>query len=114
PVTGRTDLTLTLDRPPLAPPVSPAPRAEKAGIVHRLVALLLIGGPVVTVAAGTVLLWARAVHPRDLVVGAVLYAVTGHGITVGFHRMFTHRSFKPNRALKIALAAAGSLAVQGS
>ena len=42
-----------------------------------------------------------------------MYCVTGHGITVGFHRLFTHKSFKPNRAVKIALAIAGSMAIQG-
>ena len=42
-----------------------------------------------------------------------MYAITGHGITVGFHRYFTHKSFKPNAAVKIALAIAGSMAIQG-
>jgi stearoyl-CoA desaturase (delta-9 desaturase) len=42
-----------------------------------------------------------------------MYAITGHGITVGFHRFFTHKSFKPNRPVKIALAVAGSMAIQG-
>ena len=37
-----------------------------------------------------------------------MYWLTGHGVTVGFHRLFTHKSFKPNRAVKIALAIAGS------
>ncbi len=48
------------------------------------------------------------------IIGVVLYAVTGHGITIGYHRLFTHRSFKANRVLKIALAAAGSMAIEGS
>jgi stearoyl-CoA desaturase (delta-9 desaturase) len=39
--------------------------------------------------------------------------VSGLGITVGFHRYFTHGSFKANRPLKITLAAAGQMAVQG-
>ena len=43
----------------------------------------------------------------------MFYSITGHGITVGFHRLFTHRSFKPNRAVKIVLAIAGSMAIQG-
>jgi stearoyl-CoA desaturase (delta-9 desaturase) len=48
-----------------------------------------------------------------VIIAFVMYAVTGHGITVGFHRYFTHKSFKPNRAVKIALAVAGSMAIQG-
>jgi stearoyl-CoA desaturase (delta-9 desaturase) len=50
---------------------------------------------------------------HDLVIFATFYMVSGMGITVGFHRYFTHKSFKPNRAVKIALAIAGSLAIQG-
>lgn len=75
---------------------------------------LLVLGPVIAAAVSVALLWGRAVHGRDLVLAAVLYLVTGHGITVGYHRMFTHRSFRPQRWLKITLGVAGSLAVQGS
>jgi stearoyl-CoA desaturase (delta-9 desaturase) len=53
-------------------------------------------------------------HWRDLALAVVLYLVTGHGVTVGFHRLFTHRSFKAARPLELGLAVAGSLAVQGS
>jgi stearoyl-CoA desaturase (delta-9 desaturase) len=42
-----------------------------------------------------------------------MYAISGHGVTVGFHRHFTHRSFKANRGVKIGLAIAGSLAIEG-
>ena len=86
----------------------------RAGAAQRIGTALLIVGPVVAVATSVPLLWGRALHWRDLVLGVVLYAVTGHGVTVGFHRMFTHASFRPNRALKIALGVAGSMAVQGS
>src|SRR2546429_9683222 len=93
-VAGRNEMTLTLDRS-TAPrgAVSAAP-GEKANLAHRLVALLLIAGPIIAVAAGTAVLWGHALHPRDVVVAVVLYAITGHGITVGLHRMFTHRSFQ--------------------
>ena len=42
-----------------------------------------------------------------------MYLISGLGITVGFHRHFTHRAFKANRGTKIALAVAGSLAIEG-
>ena len=42
-----------------------------------------------------------------------MYLLTALGITVGFHRLFTHKSFKPNRPVKIALTMAGSMAIQG-
>ena len=82
--------------------------------VHRAITALLIVGPLVGVAVSVPFLWGRALHPRDIVLALILYAVTGHGVTVGFHRMFTHRGFTATRALKITLAVAGSMAIQGS
>jgi stearoyl-CoA desaturase (delta-9 desaturase) len=43
-----------------------------------------------------------------------MYVVTGHGVTVGFHRYFTHRAFRARQWLRVTLAVAGSMAVQGS
>ena len=48
-----------------------------------------------------------------MVIAVVMYVVTGHGITVGFHRYFTHGSFKAKRPLRVALAVAGSMAIEG-
>jgi stearoyl-CoA desaturase (Delta-9 desaturase) len=50
---------------------------------------------------------------QDAVIGLVFYVVSGMGISMGFHRYFTHSSFKANRGRKIALAVAGSLAIEG-
>jgi len=87
---------------------------SRATLVQHLVTAVLVLGPLAAVACGVPLLWGRVVHLRDLVLAVVLYAVTGHGVTVGFHRMFTHRSFKPSRALKIVLGVFGSMALEGS
>lgn len=51
---------------------------------------------------------------RNIAIAAVLYLIIGHGVTIGFHRLFTHRSFEASRPLKIALAIAGSMSFQGS
>ena len=97
------------------PELRPTPSSSaSASVVPKAITSLLVVGPVVAVAVAVPLLWGRALHWRDLVIAVVLYAVTGHGVTIGFHRMFTHRGFTPNRALKIALAVAGSMAVEGS
>src|ERR1700736_6408205 len=110
---------LTADAPPPPPPL-PLPEAvvvaESPGGRARRVAItaVLVGGPGVALGVALPLLWGHAVHLRDLIIGVVLYAVTGHGVTVGYHRLFTHRSFKANRPLKIVLAAAGSMAVEAS
>jgi stearoyl-CoA desaturase (Delta-9 desaturase) len=50
----------------------------------------------------------------NFVLAAIFYVVVAHGVTIGFHRLFTHRSFEACRPLKIALAVAGSLSFQGS
>ncbi|HET6949211.1 MAG TPA: acyl-CoA desaturase [Acidimicrobiales bacterium] len=91
----------------------PSPSAGPA-VVGRVITALLIVSPVVAVAVSVPLLWGHAIHLRDVVLAAILYAVTGHGVTVGYHRLFTHRGFTPRRPLKIALAVAGSMAVEGS
>jgi stearoyl-CoA desaturase (delta-9 desaturase) len=57
--------------------------------------------------------WADLLGWSDLVVFAILYALTGLGITVGFHRHFTHRSFKTTRPIRAALAILGSAAIEG-
>ncbi|MBA2699386.1 MAG: acyl-CoA desaturase [Nocardioidaceae bacterium] len=69
--------------------------------------------PFLAIAAAVPVAWGGWLGWSDIVIAAVMYAVTGHGITVGFHRYFTHKSFKPNRPVKIALALAGSMAIQG-
>jgi stearoyl-CoA desaturase (Delta-9 desaturase) len=74
---------------------------------------LFIGVPFLAIAAAVPVAWGGWLGWTDVVIAAVMYAITGHGVTVGFHRYFTHKSFKPNRPLKIALAIAGSMAIQG-
>jgi stearoyl-CoA desaturase (delta-9 desaturase) len=58
-------------------------------------------------------LWGGALRWADLVVLAVTYTLTGVGITVGFHRMLTHRSFKTSAPLRALFAALGSAAIEG-
>jgi stearoyl-CoA desaturase (Delta-9 desaturase) len=88
--------------------------SRRAVVVDRVVTSLFVIGPVVILAVVLPLLWDQAVSLRDLVIAAVFYLVAGFGISVGFHRLFTHRSFTANRPLKLVLAAAGSMALEGS
>jgi stearoyl-CoA desaturase (delta-9 desaturase) len=76
---------------------------------------LFLLGPVAGLALAIVLAAAAHLGPSLLDIGlaAGLFVVTGHGVTVGFHRYFTHGSFRANRTLKIALAVAGSLSLEG-
>ncbi len=50
---------------------------------------------------------------HDAIIALVFYWVSGLGVTVGFHRYFTHGSFKAKTALRVALAVAGTLAIEG-
>lgn len=59
------------------------------------------------------LAWGRGLHWQDLLVLAITYTLTGMGVTVGYHRLFTHRSFKTTRLLRALLAVLGSMAVEG-
>jgi stearoyl-CoA desaturase (delta-9 desaturase) len=70
--------------------------------------------PLVAFVVAIVLLWNSWVRWHDLVLLAVLYVLTGFGITIGFHRMLTHRAFQTSPFVERTFAVLGSLAVQGS
>jgi stearoyl-CoA desaturase (Delta-9 desaturase) len=57
--------------------------------------------------------WNHLLHWHDLVVFGVLYVLTGLGVTVGFHRLLTHRSFSTTRGVRAVLAVLGSAAIEG-
>ena len=58
-------------------------------------------------------LWASLLGWSDIFVFLLLYVLTGLGVTVGFHRLFTHRAFKTTRSIRAALAILGSGAIEG-
>ena len=80
---------------------------------EQIALAIFIAVPFLALAAAIPVAWGGWLSWTDLGIMLVMYAISGHGVTVGFHRLFTHKSFKPNRAVKIALAIAGSLAIQG-
>jgi stearoyl-CoA desaturase (delta-9 desaturase) len=58
-------------------------------------------------------LWSSLLGWSDIAVFAVMYMLTGFGITVGFHRLFTHRAFKTGPAVRAVFAVMGSVAIEG-
>jgi stearoyl-CoA desaturase (Delta-9 desaturase) len=78
--------------------------------VSNLVAVVL---PFVAVIAAVPLLWDRLVGPLDLLLFVSMYLVTAFGITIGFHRLLTHRSFQTSKPVEYGFAALGTMAVQG-
>ena len=69
--------------------------------------------PFLALIAAVPVAWGWGLTWLDVILAGGCYTVTCLGVTVGFHRYFTHGSFKATRPLRIALAIAGSLAVQG-
>ena len=69
--------------------------------------------PFIAFVVAVVLLWNKAVGVIDLAIMFVLYVVTGFGITVGYHRLLTHRAFQTSKPVEYAFAVAGSMAVEG-
>jgi len=83
------------------------PRGESV-LVHAFVLL-----PMLALAAAVPLAWGWGLSWLDVGLAVGFYFLSGFGVTVGFHRYFTHRAFRANRALRDGLAVAGSLALQG-
>jgi len=87
--------------------------AEVSDVVGRTANVLVTIVPVALVGFAAWRAWGGALHWPDLVVLTLTYLLTGLGITVGFHRLFTHRSFKTSAPLRALLAVLGSAAVEG-
>jgi stearoyl-CoA desaturase (Delta-9 desaturase) len=96
---------------------APGARDDLVAIEHgsfgRAANIFVTVVPVALLGLAVWLAWGGALRWQDLVVMAVGYALTGAGITIGFHRLFTHRSFKTSRALRVTLAVLGSAALEG-
>jgi stearoyl-CoA desaturase (delta-9 desaturase) len=101
-------------------PAGPHPSGPKpihgevrdAGRQSLIYLFLLI--PMAALAAAVPFAWTTGLLSwTDIALSVGFYILTLHGITIGYHRLFTHSSFKPNRPVKIALAILGSMSVQG-
>ena len=94
-----------------AGPVETRP-VENPALDRFASAVVTLVPPLLLVAA-VVFGWGGLLHWNDLVVFTVTYLLFGFGITVGFHRLLTHGSFKTHRWLRLTAAALGSAAVEG-
>jgi stearoyl-CoA desaturase (delta-9 desaturase) len=81
--------------------------------VQRFLVGLFVAVPLVALVAAIPLLWGWGLGWHDVVLALIFYWVSGLGVTVGYHRYFTHGSFKAKTGLRVALAIAGSLAIEG-
>jgi stearoyl-CoA desaturase (Delta-9 desaturase) len=82
--------------------------------VHKITNLIGVAVPLLAVIMAIVLLWDRAVGPLELSLLVGLYVITCLGVTLGYHRMFTHRAFEASRPFRAIVAVLGSMAIEGS
>ncbi|CAM00159.1 stearoyl-CoA desaturase (delta-9 desaturase) [Saccharopolyspora erythraea NRRL 2338] len=99
-----------------APSAESGPKPLTAGSrpwIGQLSVYLFVLVPFAALIAAIPFAWGWGLGWVDVSLALVFYAISGLGVTVGFHRYFTHGSFKTNRGVKIALAISGMMAVQG-
>jgi stearoyl-CoA desaturase (delta-9 desaturase) len=86
---------------------------ERISTARRLATLVFLAVPFLGLVAAIVFLWGGGFHWVELGLLLGMYVLTTLGVTVGFHRLFTHRSFETNRTLQFVLAVLGSMAFEG-
>jgi stearoyl-CoA desaturase (Delta-9 desaturase) len=103
---------LALEVAPTFPPAPIAVRKPSASV--RAVTLAVVGLPFVGFLTAMALLWPVGgvswIHLGLFFVG---YILTGFGVTIGFHRLFTHKSFSTSRPMTFILGVLGSMAAEG-
>src|SRR5207344_3016103 len=85
---------------------------ERTSVPSQLVGIVAVVVPPLGLVAAVWLLWDRGVRPVDLVLLAGFYVACGLVITVGFHRLFTHKSFETSAPLRALWRFLGSMAMQ--
>ena len=83
---------------------------SRAARISNLLAVVI---PFVAFLAAIVLFWGNGVGAHDLAFFALMYLLTGFGVTIGFHRLLTHRSFATSKPVEYLFAVLGSMSVQG-
>jgi len=93
---------------------APCVRPVTMPVVDRIASAVVTAVPPIMLAIGMGLGWmGNLVQWQDLLILAIFYVAVGTGITVGFHRLLTHRSFKCKPIVRAAFAALGSAAAEG-
>jgi stearoyl-CoA desaturase (delta-9 desaturase) len=84
-----------------------------ASRAHKIITLVGVVGPFLGLVIAIGLLWGRALTWIEVSLLLGMYLAAGFGVTVGFHRLFAHRSFETVRPVRFLLAVLGSMAAQG-
>src|SRR5215472_8840511 len=109
--------TISDDAPEAAGTRAKAPlndlQDEPKGTGEKVLVGLFVAIPMLALVAAIPLAWGWGLGWHDVIIAVVFYYISGLGISMGFHRYFTHGSFKAKTGLRVALAIAGSLAIEG-
>jgi stearoyl-CoA desaturase (delta-9 desaturase) len=105
--------TATLEASPLVDEEQGTLGAEEKKTTEQITLLLFIGVPFLALLAAIPIAWGWGLGWHEVVIAVVMFLFSGHGITVGFHRHFTHGAFKAKQPLRVVMAIAGSLAIEG-
>jgi stearoyl-CoA desaturase (delta-9 desaturase) len=112
----------TVQNPPTVPDVQTSPNAQEQSAVEELVRpplamklanLTAVVVPFAGFVVAIVLLWHIAFNWTYLGILIGMYLISAIGVTVGYHRLFTHSSFKTRKPVVAMLAVMGSMAVEG-
>ena len=103
---------------PATPTITPrTPRSdfadEPATRAQRTLVGVFVVVPLLALIAAIPLAWGWGLGWHDVIIALAFYWLTGLGVTVGFHRYFTHGSFKARTGLRVALAVFGTMAIEG-
>ena len=82
--------------------------------VHKITNLIAVSLPFIGLIAAIVLLWNRAIGPLELSLMIGMYVITCLGVTLGYHRMLTHRAFEASKPFRAIISVLGSMAIEGS
>jgi len=112
-----TELMPELSVVPVADPIAELPpridQPKRASLAMRAASLVAVIVPFLGFLAAVIFLWGWGFSWIDFGLLVVMYLLTGFGVTVGFHRLFTHRSFETNRVVQFVFGVLGSMAVEG-
>ncbi|MEM8834363.1 MAG: fatty acid desaturase [Planctomycetota bacterium] len=108
-------MTAHAPRTAVTQPINPvsADDPDRAPIAMKVANFIGVVVPFLGLIAAIILLWGIAFNWTYLILLVVMYVITAFGITIGYHRFFTHRSFKTSKPVAALLAIMGSMAVEG-
>src|SRR6201995_304244 len=110
---GPADPSTPADPAATRPATRPDLAEETATVAQRTLVGVFVVVPLLALIAAIPLAWGWGLGWHDVVIALVFYWLSGLGVTVGFHRYFTHGSFKAKTGLRGALAVFGTMAIEG-